>query len=80
VPDAGGQGEQSLGDAGEHSGVGAATVAFEAELVLDGAVDRLDALPDAAQVPVPAQRSSLSCVMSFSSTMRSTDPELLRGG
>jgi hypothetical protein len=58
----------------------AATVAFEAELVFDGAADRLDPLPDAAQVPAPVQRSSLSCVMLFSSTMRSTDPDLLRGG
>ena len=80
VPDGCGHGEQALGDAGVEAFGGAAAVAFEVELALEGVVDRLDPLPDVAQVPVPAQRSSLSFVMSFSSTIRSTDPELLRGG
>jgi hypothetical protein len=38
VPDRGGEGEQSLGDAGDHSGGGAATVALEVEMAFEGLV------------------------------------------
>src|SRR5579859_3483878 len=54
VPDGGGQGEQSLGDAGEHSGGGASAVAFEAELVFEGVEDRFDPLAHPGQVAEPA--------------------------
>ena len=45
VPGAGVEGEQALHDAGTGRRVDAATVAFEAELVLQCPDDRLDALP-----------------------------------
>jgi hypothetical protein len=45
VPDGGGQGEQTLGDAGGDAVDGAATVPFEIELAFEGVVDRLDQLP-----------------------------------
>ncbi len=51
VPDAHGHGEQPLGDAGEDSLAGAAAVAFEVELALEGVVDRLD-----GKEPVPVPR------------------------
>src|SRR5262249_41044367 len=53
VPDSGGHGEQPLGDAGGDAVGGAAAVAFEVELALEGVVDRLDPLADPADVPVP---------------------------
>ena len=46
VPDDGGQGEESLHDAGDDVGLGASTVAFEAELVFECVEDGLDDLPD----------------------------------
>src|SRR5690348_17612564 len=51
VPDGGGHGQQPLGDAGVDTGGGAAAVAFEVELALEGVVDRFDPLAD------PADRS-----------------------
>src|SRR5437764_14467647 len=53
VPDAGGHGQQPLGDAGIDAFGGAAAVAFEVGLALGGVVDRLDPLPDPAYWPVP---------------------------
>src|SRR6185437_8513870 len=53
VPDAGGHGEQPLGDPGVQACGGAAAVAFEVELALEGVVDRLDPLPDPADGAVP---------------------------
>src|SRR5579875_3784247 len=50
VPDGGGHGQQSPGDAGADAGGGAAAVAFEAGLVFEGVVDRFDPLADAAEV------------------------------
>ncbi len=52
VPDAGGQGEQALGDAGEHPVWGTGAVGFQAELALEGVVDGLDPLSDSAEVAV----------------------------
>src|SRR6185369_10758303 len=48
VPDGGGHGQQPLGDAGIQAPGGAATVAFQVELALEGVVDRFDPLPDPA--------------------------------
>src|SRR5215468_4843251 len=53
VPDAGGHGQQPLGDAGVEALGGAAAVPFEVELALEGDVDRLDPLPDPADRAVP---------------------------
>src|SRR5690242_12783852 len=53
VPDGGGHGQQPLGDAGIQAPGGAAAVAFEVELALEGVVDRFDPLPDPADRPVP---------------------------
>jgi hypothetical protein len=44
VPDAGGEGEESLASAGENSGWGSATVLFEAEPALEGVDDGRDPL------------------------------------
>src|SRR5215204_60814 len=44
--DAGGEGEQTLGDAGAEVAQGARAGAFEAEEVFAGPEDRLDPLPD----------------------------------
>src|SRR5690349_23151332 len=55
VPDGGGHGEQALGDAGAEASSGAAAVAFEVELALEGVVDRFDPLPDPADGPVPGR-------------------------
>ncbi len=52
VPDRCGQGEQSLGDSGEHPVGGASAVAFQAQLAFEGVVDGLDPLPDPAQAAV----------------------------
>src|SRR6185437_10183949 len=52
VPDGGGHGEQSLGDAGVDAAGGAAAVAFQVELAFEGVVDRLDPLADPADGPV----------------------------
>ena len=46
VPDGCGHGQQALGDTGVEAFGGAAAVAFEVELALEGVVDRLDPLPD----------------------------------
>src|SRR5829696_9388770 len=54
-PDPGGQGEQPLGDADEHPTQGAATMLFQAELVLEGVDDRLDPLAHATQRSEPAR-------------------------
>src|SRR2546430_4690832 len=52
VPDRCCHGEQPLGDAGVDAFGGAATVAFEVELALEGVVDGLDPLADPARRPV----------------------------
>ena len=44
VPDRGGQHEDALQDAHEHSGGGVAAVSFEVELAFEGLVDRFDGL------------------------------------
>src|SRR6266540_2914142 len=46
--DAGAEGEDACGDAGEQPGRGAGAVAFEQELVFEAVDDRLDPLPDPA--------------------------------
>src|SRR6516162_11501214 len=48
VPDGGGHGQQPLGDAGVDTCGGAAAVAFQIELALEGVVDRLYPLADPA--------------------------------
>ena len=53
VPDGGGQGEQSGGDAGVDPGEDAAAVLFEGELAFRGVEDRLDPLPDAGELAEP---------------------------
>src|SRR5215471_8199428 len=53
VPDGSGHGQQPLGDADVDAGGGAAAVAFQVELALEGVVDRLDPLPDPADGAVP---------------------------
>src|SRR5277367_516882 len=53
VPDAGGHGQQPLGDPGVQALGGAAAVPFEVQLALEGVVDRFDPLPDPADGPVP---------------------------
>src|SRR5215472_3356379 len=60
VPDAGGHSQQPLGDAGIDALGGAAAVAFEIELALEGVVDRLDPLPDPADGPVAGVSSRRS--------------------
>ena len=50
VPDAGGEGEHALADAGAHAFGDPAAVLFEVELVLGGVVDRLDPLADPAEL------------------------------
>jgi len=52
VPDRCCQGEQALSDAGADSLAGASAVAFQAELAFEGVEDRLDPLPDPAEVAV----------------------------
>src|SRR5437773_1641548 len=49
VPDAGGEGEDALADAGPDAGEGAAAVACERELAFGGVDDRFDPLADAAE-------------------------------
>src|SRR6266545_5751097 len=49
VPDDGGEGEESLQDAGGDAGEAARGVAFEVELKLEGLVDRLDDLRERPQ-------------------------------
>ena len=51
VPDGGGEGEESLEDAGGDAGVGSAAVAFEVELAFEGVVDRLDDLAERFEQP-----------------------------
>src|SRR5450432_285401 len=46
--DAGAEGEDARGDAGEQPGRGASAVVFEQELVFEGVDDRFDPLPDPA--------------------------------
>ena len=53
-PDRGGQGQQSLGDSDPDPGKGAAAVAFQPKLALEGLESALDPLPEAAQRPQPA--------------------------
>jgi hypothetical protein len=48
VPDGGGHSQQPLGDAGVDDRGGAAAVAFQVELALEGVVDRFDPLADPA--------------------------------
>src|SRR5438552_10365979 len=82
VPDGGGHGQQPLGDAGIGARGGAAAVAFEVELALEGVVDRLDPLPDPADVPVAGAsprrsgrtRCSPSPVVTRSSKSRPANP------
>lgn len=52
-PDAGGQGEQPLGDPDPDALDGVGAVAFQAELVVEGVDDRLDPLAHPAQVAEP---------------------------
>jgi hypothetical protein len=52
-PDAGGQGQQSLGDSDPDSGQGPAAVLFQAELTLEGLEGALDPLPELAQGALP---------------------------
>ena len=52
MPNAGGQGQQLLGDAGEDPGHGTPAVCFEVQLTFEGLVDRLDPLAYAAEVAV----------------------------
>src|SRR6266542_6202347 len=52
VPDAGVEGDQTLSNPHEDAQVGPAAVLFEPELALEGVVDRLDALPNPAQLAV----------------------------
>jgi hypothetical protein len=51
-PDAGGEGQESGGDAGSEVGQGARAVAFEGQEVFAGSEDALDALADAREVQV----------------------------
>src|SRR5215831_7066598 len=51
VPDPGGEGEQALSDPDGDTGRRSAAVLFEAELTLEGVVDRLDTLTNPAQRP-----------------------------
>jgi hypothetical protein len=44
LPDGCGEGQDALGDTGTDAGDGAAAVAFEVELALEGVVDRFDDL------------------------------------
>ena len=53
VPDGGGHGQQPLGDSGVDAFGGAAAVAFQVELALEGVVDRFDPLADPADRAVP---------------------------
>src|SRR5271169_1936378 len=53
VPYARGHGQQPLGNPGVQAPGGAAAVAFEVELALEGVVDRFDPLPDPADGSVP---------------------------
>src|SRR5512142_40729 len=82
VPDARGHGQQPLGDAGVGALGGAAAVAFEIQLALEGVVDRLDPLPDPADGPVPGAssrrsgrtRCSLNSLVTKSSKSRPANP------
>src|SRR6266511_1102858 len=49
VPEAGGEREQALGDAGDQAGHGVGAVLFERELAFDRVDDRFDPLADAAE-------------------------------
>src|SRR5215211_8516027 len=51
VPEAGGEGQQSLRDAGDDAAERARPVALERELLLERLEDRLDPLPGAAERP-----------------------------
>lgn len=53
VPDRGGEGEESRGDAGVDAGDGSAAVFFEGELAFQRVEHGLDPLPDAAELPEP---------------------------
>ena len=74
VPYPCGQGEEALGDAGEHAGGGAAAVVLEAELAFQGLVDGLDPLSEAAEVAVAVVLVIASGLMLGSLTqLRRTD-------
>ena len=49
MPDAGGEGQESGGDAGVDAGQGPPAVVFEGELAFEGVEDGLDPLPDTAE-------------------------------
>lgn len=49
MPDGCGQGEDALGDSGDHAGWGAALVVFQVQLVLEGVEDGLDSLAQGSQ-------------------------------
>ena len=51
VPNASGEGEHALADAGPYPVGDVAAVQLEGELALGGLVDRLDPLADAAEFP-----------------------------
>lgn len=53
MPDAGGEGEESCGDAGVDAWDGASAVVFEGELAFQGVKHGLDPLPDATEAPEP---------------------------
>ena len=53
VPDRGGQGQDALQDPHGDPARGAAAVAFQVELALEGGVDRLDQLPQRAEQAHP---------------------------
>jgi hypothetical protein len=73
VPGARVHGQEPLGGAGEDSLAGAAAVAFEVELALEGVVGRLDRLPD------PAGRSvARRLAAAAGAGRRSPDPAVAR--
>ena len=58
VPDAGGHGQQPLGDAGEHPAGGAAAVAFQVELAFEGVEAGFNRPP---LMPLKLDRSPTRC-------------------
>jgi hypothetical protein len=55
VPDRGGQGQDALQDPDRDPDTGAAAVAFQVQLALEGLVDRLDKLRSGRNSPAPAR-------------------------
>ena len=53
VPDRGGEGEESRGDAGVDPGDGSAAMVFEGQLAFQRVEHGFDPLPDAAEFPEP---------------------------